>query len=145
MSVYFDILTAVKDSLVSLEGVPPVAIRENAVVLDQEKLPLVLVVAAGLPVVVRRVMPKGVHWGYPVRVVHVYGQSRTLFGNTQANIDLWSQLRDQLGQVRLAGAESVYDTDIKPLDLASLPRTLTTDYLLTGYDLLYTSAEQRKN
>lgn len=148
-SVYSDILTAVKASLETVDGIGPVVIRTDLVKLDRDPATLTIVAPA---VSKKRVCPKpqarqfqrGVWWDYPVIVAYYTPNSQLLGAETLAYVDMTEAIGYQLWQVQLEGVDSVFDTELENQELSKLAAVVGSNSRVKSWWVWYTVPAQLK-
>lgn len=144
MSVYFDILDAVKTRLAGVAGAPAPDLRYEVELFEKEAAPL-LIVAPGPDgeKIVQQTFGKGVWYAYPVLVAYVTAGNRKSAAGLQEYLGVREAIRNELFQVRLPGVSDVIDTGMGPQAVSKLAATLGGNYRVTGWLMTYKAVEQR--
>lgn len=116
MSIFYDILKAVKDGLTT-ELAPysvPVVLRRRSVWTQGDSLPIVIVSPQDEEIIEEQDFMAGTTWQYPVNVNMVWPDNRQndLELDAQEYLDVRQTIRYWLYYPLLAGVPTVYDCDM---------------------------------
>jgi len=140
MGTFSTILAAAKARLESL-GVP-VAVRKRAILLEGDRLPL-LIVSPAQETVNLEAFAGTVCYDYSVNVTLINAGNRIYEPDVYQWLDLRERVRNELYQVTLSGAVSVFDTIISLNPALEVVSGSTGNYDVAGILITYRSYESR--
>lgn len=156
MSIYYDILKAVKDGLVPVLAPynVPVVLRRRAVFTQTDSLPIVIVAPNDEEIIEEQDFMAGTTWQYPVTVNMIWPDNRhnDLEIEAQEYLDIRQAIRYQIYYPFLPSVPTVFDVDMggnttssgiygtKPFELADQKST----YSSTIWIAKYKSREDRR-
>jgi hypothetical protein len=144
MSVLYKILTALKDWVEEVDPGVPVVIRKKAIWLEGDKPPLVIIAPGPKGEKIRsQQFNKGVWWNYPVVMIDVRAANYQVQTDLEAYYDRREAIRNTLFQPILPGVVEAFDVALDPAEATELAAFLGTNYDVSGWSVIYTSAEER--
>lgn len=146
MSIYYDILNALKTKIVGVAGSIPVQIRKRPVFLVNDALPSIVISPDDTKgeVIEYEAFCKQVTYIYPVVVTLFEVGNRIQEIDTINTLDLREQIRNSIYQPTLAGQNTIYDT-LLDLSGAYMQSEQRSNYELTNFRVQFKSLEERVN
>lgn len=147
MSVYYDILSALKTrittAVASANPLPTVALRKRAVMLGGDPFPMVVIAPGdGGEVIEAEAFNLHVTYSYPAIICLYLAGDRDQTLDTQGYLELRQTIRDAIYQPLLAGAGTVYDTQMS-LGGSFIQVENRSTVELTTFRLSFLSSETR--
>jgi hypothetical protein len=147
MSVYYDILSALKTrittAVASANPLPTVALRKRAVMLGGDPFPMIVVAPGdGGEVIEVETFNLHVTYSYPAIICLFLAGDRDQTLDTQGYLGLRQTIRDAIYQPLLAGAGTVYDTQMS-LGGSFIQVENRSTVELTTFRLSFLSSETR--
>lgn len=156
MSIYYDILNAVKDGLTTVltPYAVPVVLRRRAVWTQTDSLPLVIVSPNDEEIIEEQDFMAGTTWQYPVNINMIWPDDRhnDLGLDAQEYLDIRQAIRYWVYYPLLTGVPTVWDADFggnytssgeygtKPFMLVDQKSTFSS----TTWIIKYKSREERR-
>lgn len=140
MGVFSAIVGEVKSRLQTL-GVP-IVVRKRAILLEGDRLPL-LIVSPAQEAVNLEAFNGVVCYDYAVNVTLINAGNRVYEPDVYSWLDLRERIRNELYQVTLSGAVSVFDTMISLSPALEVVSGSTGNYDVAGITVTYRSLESR--
>lgn len=148
MSIFYDILSAVKDDIETVlipYGVP-ISLRRRNIYLQDDPLPIVVVAPGDTEYVDSLDFDSEVTWVYPIIINMIYPDNRNsdLALDAQEYLDIREAIRNRIYYPLLAGVPEVWDVDengTKPFTLVDQKST----YSSTQWIAKYKSLEPRRS
>jgi hypothetical protein len=142
VGVYSTLLQAVQTSVASV--IPNTVLRYKVQKLENDTLPLCIVAPGpGGEQIGEQQFSRNLWFLYPVLVVYIAPENRQTTQGLFEWLDTREAIRNQLNQVLLNGAATVFDTDLAPEEAVRLGEYVGSNYAVTGFLVRYKSAEQR--
>lgn len=145
MSVLNSILNSVRDRIDALHRLPKVIIRKRMMMLDGDKLPLLIVgLTEGETISTEAFGYIG--YEYTIGVALIQAGNRNYTTGIPEDLDVRELLRNTLTGVRLIGVSEVWDTNI----IEGIPLNIPTNgssanYQISGIHIKYKTMEVRPN
>ena len=140
MGVFSTILAAVKARLEPLGT--PVVVRKRAILLEGDRLPLIIV-SPSQETINLEAFAGVVCYDYAVNVTLINAGNRIYEQDVYQWLDLRERVRNELYQVTLSGAVSVFDTMISLNPALEVVSGSTGNYDVAGITITYRSYESR--
>jgi len=140
MGVFSTILAAVKARLEPLGT--PVVVRKRAILLEGDRLPLIIV-SPSQETVNLEAFAGIVAYDYAVNVTLINAGNRIYEPDVYQWLDLRERVRNELYQVTLSGAVSVFDTMMSLNPALEVVSGSTGNYDVAGITVTYRSLESR--
>jgi len=140
MGVFATIIAEAKNRLQAL-GIP-VVVRKRAILLEGDRLPL-LIVSPAQEAVNLEAFSGVVCYDYGVNVTLINAGNRVYEPDVYTWLDLRERVRNELYQVTLSGAVSVFDTMIVLSPALEVVSGTTGNYDVAGMIVTYRSMESR--
>lgn len=142
MSVFYQILDAVRDRLATIPSVPTIVIRKRAILVQEDTLPLIIV-SPGREVIGDEAFGNVVEYLYSVEVTIIQAGNRVYEADVATLFDLRENIRNQLFQPLLSGAASVYDCQLETNPAFEVVSGQASNYDISGMVITYKSVEAR--
>lgn len=142
MSVFYQILDAVRDRLATIPSVPTIVIRKRPVLVQEDTLPIVMV-SPGREVIGDEAFGNVVEYLYSVEVTIIQAGNRVYEADVATLFDLRENIRNQLFQPLLSGAASVYDCQLETNPAFEVVSGQASNYDISGMVITYKSVETR--
>lgn len=142
MSVFYQILDAVRDRLATIPSVPTIVIRKRPVLVQEDTLPIVMV-SPGREVIGDEAFGNVVEYLYSVEVTIIQAGNRVYEADVATLFDLRENIRNQLFQPLLSGAASVYDCQLETNPAFEVVSGQASNYDISGMVITYKSVEAR--
>lgn len=144
MSIYFDILEAVKQRVVGVSNEIEPVIRKRPILLATDPIPAIIISPGpGAETVGQEMFGGGVEYLYPVTVTIVAASDRVTEIEVHGMLDLRERIRQAMYQPLLAGVASVRNTTIDLDPSYSTAAGPSTVYDVTAIRLTFSSIENR--
>jgi hypothetical protein len=144
VGVYWDLLNGVKTSVQSTPLCPPVVLRDDLILLEGEKVPLVLIAPGpGMERIRMQTFGKNIAYEYEVLVAYIVAGNRTLSADLQSYLDTREAIRDQLYQIQAPGIEKAWDTHMEIGAVSKFAALVDSNYKVTGWEMRYSINSQR--
>jgi hypothetical protein len=144
MSIYFDILEAVKQRVTSVSNEITPVIRKRPILLATDAIPAIIISPGpGAETVGDEMFSRTVQYLYPVTITIVMASDRVTEVEVYGTLELRERIRHAVYQPLLNGVASVLNTTIDldpPYSTAAGPSTV---YDVTAIRLTFTSTETR--
>lgn len=142
MSVFYQILDAVRDRLATIPSVPTIVIRKRAILVQEDTLPLIIV-SPGREVIGDEAFGNVVEYLYSIEVTIIQAGNRVYEADVATLFDLRENIRNQLFQPLLSGAASVYDCQLETSPAFEVVSGQASNYDISGMVITYKSVEAR--
>jgi hypothetical protein len=142
MSVFYQILDAVRDRLATIPSVPTIVIRKRPVLVQEDTVPIVIV-SPGREVIGDEAFGNIVEYLYSVEVTIIQAGNRVYEADVATLFDLRENIRNQLFQPLLSGAASVYDCQLETNPAFEVVSGQASNYDISGMVITYKSVETR--
>lgn len=142
MSVFYQILDAVRDRLATIPSVPTIVIRKRPVLVQEDTVPIVIV-SPGREVIGDEAFGNIVEYLYSVDVTIIQAGNRVYEADVATLFDLRENIRNQLFQPLLSGAASVYDCQLETNPAFEVVSGQASNYDISGMVITYKSVETR--
>ncbi len=142
MSVFYQILDAVRDRLATIPSVPTIVIRKRAILVQEDTLPLIIV-SPGREVIGDEAFGNVVEYLYSVEVTIIQAGNRVYEADVATLFDLRENIGNQLFQPLLSGAASVYDCQLETNPAFEVVSGQASNYDISGMVITYKSVETR--
>jgi len=142
MSVFYQILDAVRDRLATIPSVPTIVIRKRPVLVQEDTLPIIMV-SPGREVIGDEAFGNVVEYLYSVEVTIIQAGNRVYEADVATLFDLRENIRNQLFQPLLSGAASVYDCQLETNPAFEVVSGQASNYDISGMVITYKSVEAR--
>jgi len=144
MSIYFDILEAVKQRVLSASNEIMPVIRKRPILLATDVIPAIIISPGpGAETIGLEAFGQVVEYLYPVTITLVMASDRVTEVEVYGALELRERIRQAMYQPLLAGVASVLNTTIDldpPYSTAAGPNTV---YDVTAIRLTFSSTEHR--
>ena len=142
MSVFYQILDAVRDRLATIPSVPTIVIRKRPVLVQEDTVPIVIV-SPGREIIGDEAFGNIVEYLYSVEVTIIQAGNRVYEADVATLFDLRENIRNQLFQPLLSGAASVYDCQLETNPVFEVVSGQASNYDISGMVITYKSVETR--
>ena len=142
MSVFYQILDAVRDRLATIPSVPTIVIRKRPVLVQEDTVPIVIV-SPGREIIGDEAFGNIVEYLYSVEVTIIQAGNRVYEAEVATLFDLRENIRNQLFQPLLSGAASVYDCQLETNPAFEVVSGQASNYDISGMVITYKSVETR--
>lgn len=142
MSVFYQILDAVRDRLATIPSVPTIVIRKRPVLVQEDTVPIVIV-SPGREIIGDEAFGNIVEYLYSVEVTIIQAGNRVYEADVATLFDLRENIRNQLFQPLLSGAASVYDCQLETNPAFEVVSGQASNYDISGMVITYKSVESR--
>jgi hypothetical protein len=142
MSVFYQILDAVRDRLATIPSVPTIVIRKRPVLVQEDTVPIVIV-SPGREIIGDEAFGNIVEYLYSVEVTIIQAGNRVYEADVATLFDLRENIRNQLFQPLLSGAASVYDCQLETNPAFEVVSGQASNYDISGMVITYKSVETR--
>lgn len=142
MSVFYQILDAVRDRLATIPSVPTIVIRKRPVLVQEDTVPIVIV-SPGREIIGDEAFGNIVEYLYSVEVTIIQAGNRVYEADVASLFDLRENIRNQLFQPLLSGAASVYDCQLETNPAFEVVSGQASNYDISGMVITYKSVETR--
>lgn len=142
MSVFYQILDAVRDRLATIPSVPTIVIRKRPVLVQEDTVPIVIV-SPGREIIGDEAFGNIVEYLYSVDVTIIQAGNRVYEADVATLFDLRENIRNQLFQPLLSGAASVYDCQLETNPAFEVVSGQASNYDISGMVITYKSVETR--
>ena len=142
MSVFYQILDAVRDRLATIPSVPTIVIRKRPVLVQEDTVPIVIV-SPGREFIGDEAFGNIVEYLYSVEVTIIQAGNRVYEADVATLFDLRENIRNQLFQPLLSGAASVYDCQLETNPAFEVVSGQASNYDISGMVITYKSVETR--
>lgn len=142
MSVFYDILYAIKTRLQTISQGPPVHVRKRAIILESDSLP-VIVVSPASEIIGLDTFKKMAGIDYTVQVTLVQAGNRIYESDTQDWLQLRETVRRLLYQPELTGISDVIAMELDMQPAFESVVGATSNYDISGMTITYRVLEER--
>lgn len=142
MSVFYQILDAVRDRLATIPSVPTIVIRKRPVLVQEDTVPIVIV-SPGREIIGDEAFGNIVEYLYSVEVTIIQAGNRVYEADVATLFDLRENIRNKLFQPLLSGAASVYDCQLETNPAFEVVSGQASNYDISGMVITYKSVETR--
>lgn len=142
MSVFFDILLAVKTRLQGISGAPAIHVRKRAVFLESDTLPTIVVSPASEKVGLDA-FNRFVGYDYTVQVTLVQAGNRVYENDASDWLSLRQSIRNVLYQPTLTGVAGVIGMELDMQPAIEAVAGNVVNYDISGMTITYRVLEER--
>mgnify|MGYP006282682751 CR=1 FL=1 len=141
-SVFFQIMSGVRDRVKSLPGANNCVIRKRPILLQEDLLPLIIV-SPGQEQVGEEAFNNTVEYNYSIEISIIQAGNRIYEADVSTLFDLRQSIRNSLFQPLLDGAVTVYDCELETNPAFEVVTGQASNYDISGMVITYKSVETR--
>lgn len=141
-SIFFQIMSGVRDRVKALPGANNCVIRKRPVLLQEDNVPLIIV-SPGQEQVGEEAFNNTVEYNYSIEISIIQSGNRVYEADVATLFDLRQSIRNVLFQPLLDGAVTVYDCELETNPAFEVVTGQASNYDISGMVITYKSVETR--
>lgn len=141
-SVFFEIISAVRDRVKALPKANNCVIRKRPILLQEDSLP-VIIISPGQEQVAEEAFNNTVVYNYSVEISIIQAGNRVYEADVATLFDIRQSIRNALFQPLLDGAVTVYDCQLETNPAFEVVTGQASNYDISGMVISYKSVETR--